>query len=333
MQYLFTYIEQLDLAAQQLQHLEDPAYGRFSQILTDNIIELIFHQRCQQEMWMEDLWLKAGMPRYSAKVREGVLGKYFAPKAKFVMKLGMIKQSELEFTMTCHEYRNELYHTGIQHDDFIYALAWEHHTFACNILKRQKAHSWHSGLRVSDAVRRHGLDEKVPFTEDFKSRLEAAAQSLINSKPARAESFSATLSKSLLSNLKSAQSSLDFLVKDNPNGLDEAQLLDYLQHHQHRYGPNEPKYDALLFIQEGEPSIIEKLKKVRSSWVPKYRNNPIPRWIKRAELLSQERDPINALKKHESLHNEARPFIELAHNAAAYLDNYLMYLSDVARGK
>lgn len=68
-------MEQLDLSAQQLEHLDDPAYGRFALILTDNIIERILHKRCQDEMWMEDLWLKIGEARYTAKEREEVLGR------------------------------------------------------------------------------------------------------------------------------------------------------------------------------------------------------------------------------------------------------------------
>src|ERR687895_539386 len=99
-------------AAQQLEHVNDPAYRRFALILTDNLIELILHKQCQDEMWKEDLWLKMGEPRYTTKEREEVLGGYFAPKVKFVKKLGLINQSEQGFILICHDYPNELYHTG-----------------------------------------------------------------------------------------------------------------------------------------------------------------------------------------------------------------------------
>src|SRR5437899_7421292 len=84
MQHILSYVEQLDLAAQQLKHVDDPAYGRFALILTDNLIELMLHKRCKDEMWMENLWVKIGKPKYTKKEREDVLGRYFAPKVKFV---------------------------------------------------------------------------------------------------------------------------------------------------------------------------------------------------------------------------------------------------------
>jgi hypothetical protein len=332
MQYIFTYVEQLDLAAQQLEHVEDPAYGRFALILSDNIIELILHKRCQDEMWMEDLWVKMGAPRYTAKEREEVLGRYFAPKVNFAKKLGLITQSEHGFILTCHDYRNELYHTGIRRDDIIYAIAWQHHSFACELLKRQEARSWSPGIRVSEAARRHGFDEKFGLGEGFKKRLEAAARSLSDSKPSRTESLSASLSKSLINRLQSTQNSLNFLIKENPNGLDEAELIEYLQHHQHRISLS-PRYEALLFIQAGEPSLSDRLKSVRSSWIPKYDTNPISKWMTRAQSLKQESEPMKALQKHEQIQKETREFTVLIEDAAEYLDGYLMYLSDVARGK
>ena len=332
MQHIFSYVEQLDLAAQQLKHVDDPAYGRFALILTDNLIELMLHKRCKDEMWMENLWLTMGKPRYTTKEREDGLGRYFAPKVKFVRKLGLISQAEQGFILTCHDYRNELYHTGVQHDDIIYAIAWQHHSFACEFLKRQDAKSWSSGLRISDAVRRHGFDGKYALGAAFKKQLESGANSLSAGKPVRTESLSATLSKSLIARLELTQNSLDFLIKENPNSLNEFQLIEYLQRQRQQLG-SAARYEALLYIQEGQPSLEQRLEAVRSSWVPKYDENPIPKWIKRAHSIGAEVEPITALQRHEQIQNEMRSFTMLIEDAAVYLDSYFMYLSDVARGK
>jgi hypothetical protein len=66
----------------------------------------------------------------------------------------------------------------------------QHHSFACEFFKRQEGPSWSSGLRVSDAVRRHGFTGQFLFGEGFKTPMEAVGNSLAAFKPARTEQFS-----------------------------------------------------------------------------------------------------------------------------------------------
>ena len=122
------------------------------------------------------------------------------------------------------------------------------------------------------------------------------------------------------------------MIKENPNGPDESQLTEYLQRHRRQVGLA-PRYEALLYIQKGPASLEDRLESVRSSWVPKHKTNPVSKWIKRAQSLGEELEPIKALQTHEQIQKEMREFSDLIEDAAVYLDGYFMYLSDVARGK
>src|SRR4051812_20261188 len=99
-------IEQLDLAAKQL-GVCIPSYDRFALILTDNVVELLLHIRCQEEFRFDQVKWKLTR-KYSADERKKVLGHYFVPKVRFCVKLGVISQAEADFITHSHEFRNEL---------------------------------------------------------------------------------------------------------------------------------------------------------------------------------------------------------------------------------
>ena len=57
-------IEQLDLAAKQFRVIS-PSYGRFSLLITDNIVELMMHKHCHVAFLMHEFWEKVGKQKYS----------------------------------------------------------------------------------------------------------------------------------------------------------------------------------------------------------------------------------------------------------------------------
>jgi hypothetical protein len=83
MRYAKTCIEQLDLAALQL-HQDNPAYRRFALILTDNIVELMCHQKCEDDFWGVGEFPGFGDDRLVEKKR--VLGTDFAEKVNYLLR-------------------------------------------------------------------------------------------------------------------------------------------------------------------------------------------------------------------------------------------------------
>lgn len=68
MRYIYTCIEQLDLAAHQLAHVDNASYGRFALILTDNVVELLLHRFCSDEV-LSDQRSYNRSPKFTAKER------------------------------------------------------------------------------------------------------------------------------------------------------------------------------------------------------------------------------------------------------------------------
>ncbi|PKM47519.1 MAG: hypothetical protein CVV03_03075 [Firmicutes bacterium HGW-Firmicutes-8] len=137
MEYLLPCIEQLDLAASLLDSAS-PIRSRLSLILIDNIVELMAHQKCE-ELIRQDSWFpKVNPPKYSAGDRGDALGSKFANKFRFLSRIGIISSDERDFTLFCHSIRNEAYHLGVFHDDFIFELAWNYHKLACGYFLRLK---------------------------------------------------------------------------------------------------------------------------------------------------------------------------------------------------
>ncbi len=112
-----------------------------------------------------------------------MLGQWFEEKPKFLRKLNKISEEELHFILTCHKYRNELYHTGIKYDDIIFPLSWYYHELACELLCRLKlsyAYMWSSRDVISDAVKRHAGEKGIPMLNVEKALVEVRNEILQN---------------------------------------------------------------------------------------------------------------------------------------------------------
>jgi len=47
--------------------------------------------------------------------------------APFAQWLNLLDVPEAQFVRTAHDYRNELYHAGLAHNDIIWSVAWQYH--------------------------------------------------------------------------------------------------------------------------------------------------------------------------------------------------------------
>src|SRR5690242_15298991 len=98
MDHLIVCVEQLDRAIDELTDGSAIA-GRLALILTDNVVELAMHRRCedifQRESGFQPDPAKPG--RYSRPARVRVLGQRFDEKYKFLLAEGELSQQELDF--------------------------------------------------------------------------------------------------------------------------------------------------------------------------------------------------------------------------------------------
>jgi hypothetical protein len=314
-------IEQLDLAAKQL-GVGMASYDRFALILTDNAVELLLHSRCDEEFQLDQAAWRL-RKKYTTDERKEVLGHRFPSKVKFCVRLGVISQSEADFIINSHKFRNELYHVGIRHDQILHGLAWHYHELTCLLLGRIEftSYGWHSGTKVSKTVELYVEDAKSAYAT-IRSQLPTVAKKLAGAKPAFDESLGRVLSNYLVHRLDDLRSSLDYLVADNPNQMNESNMIEHVQMYNHIHG-EDSRWQSELANCQGPRDLTALWKKVRQSWKPPVEASTFPLWRTRAENIAQETHGSMALRKYVQLDREMADFEHLVHDAAIEMSIHL----------
>lgn len=327
-QYVYTCIEQLDLAARQLEE-QNPSYARFALILTDNVVELIIHRVCTHELAHDDLWIKLGKPRFTPEQRKDFLGQRFDRKVKRCKDIGNISSEQSDAIQICHKYRNELYHAGLKYNDIIWDIAWYYHNIAIDLLENVfPDHYWSSGDVVTPAIEKHAGENG----KKVLSAMDEVAESLRRAKMNRQRTLPASLSDSAVKRTDETKDSLIFIVTDDPQKRQEDKTIIELQF-----------FD---YVRSDEPLIKEIWGKVtnlrqqesamdfiREVWKPKYACNPLPKFRKQALNIAKKSKDIDALREFERFKAEFAYLSGLIEEAAIALDQYIQLQIDIARGK
>ncbi|MBY5400136.1 hypothetical protein HFN01_35690 [Rhizobium leguminosarum] len=127
-------LDQMDLA---LEHLDKGSVhdSRFALMLTDNAVELAIHKLATQQYAHLKSWhhLEQTYP-HKQELAEAV-GKSFEAKLKFGRIEKMVTEEQARTVAIMHEFRNELYHVGLQHESILPAIAPFYFSVACEILR------------------------------------------------------------------------------------------------------------------------------------------------------------------------------------------------------
>ncbi len=318
MDYLTTCIEQLDLAAQQLHH-DNPAFRRFALILTDNIVELMCYDRCENEFQFEDISL--GFGKYPKGKKAEILDSDFKGRLNFLHSIGILNSDQQRFAGHAHDFRNESYHTGIVHDEIMHSLAWHYHRIACDVfVALRHGHVYHHLENKSPAWAKHGGNVDLYWgNEDAYSQVIA---SLGNSRPLPEPNLPESLAASMRSWLDKIQSAIDYLVSDSPKKLNESEVVRDIQYwdaYEEHFKGQAIDANDLVALQEAQLFALY----MGTVWKPKYASSPIPGWLCRAERLRRAQNPANALQNFVSLRREIELFGKMALSSASALGAYI----------
>lgn len=329
MRYIYTCIEQLDLAARQLADSNTASYGRFALILTDNIVELLLHRFCTDAVSRDQRSFNR-TPAFTVKERAELVGRHFDPKAKHCAREAAISQAELEFIRIAHSFRNEAYHTGLVHDAIIWDVAWAYHDLACLLFGRWPINSWTTASeKVSDAVVRHFGNDN-PYMRDA-TRRERPAASLAALKPRATRTLSEALSSALTARVDATIDSLQFLVSEDRHHRNEAAVVFDVQFYAYINSDESPVLGLRTEATFHEyHRVVEELQR---SWRPKYPTSPLPRFRDRAVKIARDADPSKALVKYEGLVKEMESFETMVTDAAREADWAIQQAIDEARGR
>lgn len=321
----FMAIDQLDLAIEQLK-VGSPSYARFAHILVDNIVELILHHYCEYIV-MQDKYRLVGIePVYTREQSAKALGQRFNEKVKFCKLVNGISQDEADAIMILHQYRNELYHSGVIHDAIAWDLACYYHSIATALFSKLISYAHYMlGEELSEAVKKHiGKDTWFFDYAKVVSSLDAA-------RPARKQKLAFVLASSAVSHVESVIESLDYVVRNDPRKHNEeyiirnVQLFDYFN--------NDPFSKVVWEKVKGLPDTRQVSLFLESIWTPKYSSNPLPGFLRQAERIRNSANDLNSLKSFEKFKSDFSYFSTLIRREEEMLDDYIQMQEDAYKDR
>jgi hypothetical protein len=329
--FLATVLEQLDLA---LEHVSkrDVHNARFGLMLTDNAVELVFHQMAKDKA--RDLksfaFLRDKYPHQTAL--DKALGRSFDAKMKFAQLEGSLSDEIAQTLRIMHAFRNEVYHVGLQHESILLDLALFYFDTACGYLGNYKPRGlgWGSTQKLPERSKKyfHG-DSFVPGSmEDFGNGCVALARQCGHD-PAET--------------IMTLADHMDEVINDQDNCIDIVAGGVYQGQQTTR---DKAVIDSqawpLAFSEEGKAfvakhgwtgSVLDAVQWLADNYPLRFRGDPIPSWQRQATKLRAGKNPHAALAHYHSFMSETASLRESLVEAAGQVESEIDAAIDRARGR
>ena len=360
MEYILTIVEQLDRAAAELA-TDHPINNRLALILVDNATELILHGQCLDRLsrdkrdtqylrLMETIAKSKAFVEtagflddfrkevMTAKQRNMAKGRFLDGKLKVLEHMGDLTPHERRFIAIAHDYRDELYHLGLKHDNIIRSIAGHYFLLCCELFVRM------DGLGVrgvpfpyedkySDVAKRY-----LPL-RDGQLDMMAVDHATLAGKlrcnlPGDIPELPATLTNSARGAIEEVRDSVAFLVSSNPRGLDAREMLERAQWHQDLACALEKKdVDDLLTGTEYRETYTGVKDSLAENWKQRHTSISSEKWLSRASAIEREPDPLVAMDLYQSLRNDMSYIEKAIQLEAGELDTWIQDEIDRLRGK
>ena len=360
MRFLITIVEQLDRAAAELA-TDHPINNRLALILVDNAAELILHRQCtgrlakdgfasrllkahqaitEEKALEDDPEFQEGLikdvmtPRQRSKAK----GKYLEDKLKVLKDMGGLTSAESRFIAIAHDYRNELYHVGLTHDDIIRAIAGYYFLLCCDLFVRMGnlgvfGPSFSSSDKYTDVAGRY-LPIQNGRIGSFHVDKAELAEKLQCALPVEIPDLAETLADSARKSIEAIMKEFAFLVKDNPFDFDENKMLEISQwKRDFNEALDREDLDGLWVDPNYRRGFARVATSMESTWRQRHNSLPSERWMARAATVGRETDPLIAMGLYQSLREDMAYLEESILSAAEDLDIWIQQEIDRARGK
>jgi len=322
--FLATVIEQLDLASEHVSK-NDAHNARFALMLTDNAVELIMHQLAtgKARELRAYTFMRKEYPHNEAV--EKAIGRSFDAKVKFARLDGLLSEQEAFVISKVHEYRNEVYHIGLQHEVILPALAAFYYEFICNVLVKFKPRSfgYWLGMKLPERAQKYfstdGRTAGKP--EDFAKACVTLAAKINHKQAATIETFA--------SHMDQVIDEIDTCIDIVAGGVYDGQKTT-------RDGAViGTQAWPLAFSDKGKAfakdskwagsSMLDLIDWLSANYPFQFKGDPIPSWKNRAEAVRYEKAAAEALIKYNSFMDETaeirEALMESARAVEAEIDN------------
>jgi hypothetical protein len=133
--FLATVLEQLDLAQEHLAK-GDVHNARFGLMMTDNALELVLHRIARDKAAYIKAYSYMSKDYEHTAALQDALGRSFDAKVKFAKLEGHLTPEDAQTVTILHDFRNVVYHIGLQHGAILPELAAFYFDLVCTILSR-----------------------------------------------------------------------------------------------------------------------------------------------------------------------------------------------------
>ena len=360
MRYVLTIVEQLDRAAAELV-TDHPINNRLALILIDNATELILHRQCTDRL-DSDSWTSRISEAHQAiaketsredqvgvseeldrhimtpKQRTQARGRYWDGMLKVLEDMGDLTSVERRFLVIVHDYRDELYHVGLSHDDIIRAIAGRYFLLCCDLFGRMgKLSVWRPAIRLGEEyteVAKRYLSMSDRRLDDFNIDNEELAEKLRHALPDDIAGLANTLAGSGRKSIGAIVKSFEFLVQENPFGFDAEKMLEVAQFQRDL----NQEFERLASDGQGvdpnhRKSYFQLEKELEATWRQRHSSLPSEKWMTRVAAVEKQTDPLIAMDLYQSLRNDMLYLEEAIQSADEDLDRWIQEQIDLARGK
>lgn len=361
LEHTLTIVEQLHRAAAELR-ADHPTNNRLALILIDNAVELIVHNHCMGRLERNEWWSRFAMakqaiarnrpqgsgnsdlheisetPVMTEKQQRAAKGKHLDQKLKLLASMGDIAQLERRFITISHDYRNELYHVGLAHNEIIRPIAGQYFLLSCELFIRLgNLGPWILGGSPSE-VRTEIARLYFP-TEDgspmwFRVNKEEVAARLHGNLPDQLPDLSKSLEESAETHITKAIEDFDYMNRENPLGLHDGELLEFIQwEYDLREELERQNVDGVWWDPEYRRNILRVESELRRTWTQRSTSLPVEGWFRQADRIGQTHDPLAAMHLYGLLIENMSYISDVITASAESLDRWQQDELDRIRGK
>ena len=356
-----TIVEQLHRSTEELR-TDHPTNNRLALILIDNAVELMVHHHCMDRLKENeqssrfamakqaiarnrppgsensDLDATNGTRIMTEQERREANGKRLDKKLKLLASLGDIAALERRFVTIAHCYRNELYHVGLAHNEIIRPIAGQYFLLSCNLFTRLgNLGPWVLGgspKEVSSEVAKLYFPPEDGGSTWFRVDKEDVAGRLRCSLPDGIPNLSKSLEESAETHIIKAKEDFDYLNRENPVGLHDRELLEFIQW---RYDLGEElerqNVDGVWWDPEYRRNILRVEGEFKPKWTRQHASLPVEGWFRQADRIGQTHNPLEAMHLYGLLMKNMSYISDVINASAESLDKWQQDELDRILGK
>lgn len=329
--FLASVIEQLDLA---LEHIQkgDVHNARFGLMLTDNALELVLHRHAKDKAQEVKAAAWRREPYAHQRALDKALGRNFRDKVSFARATGLVTERVGQTLAIMHDFRNEVYHVGLQHEAILPALSRFYFEVSCGLMMayRPDYFSWGSAQVLPERAKKYFVGDR--FSPGGRDDFSKGCTSLMEACGHVASNTVATLADHL-----------DSVIEEQDTCIDVVAQGVYV-------GQKTIRDEAVIGCQTWPLAFSEKGKEFARSrgftgslgsltkWLGTnypldFKSDPIQQWRQSAQKLRTETNAHAALHRYDSFMTKTAELREWILEAAAACEAEIDAAVERARGK